>query len=88
MLRKHIRNIISAALVILALSAFAAYADVEYKGSRKSDKYHFATCRYVKTIKEKNLITFNSVKEALDAGYSPCKVCNPPQTDSNKSENK
>jgi methylphosphotriester-DNA--protein-cysteine methyltransferase len=88
MLRKHIRNIISAAIVILVFSAFAAYADVEYKGSRKSDKYHFATCRYVKTIKEKNLITFNSVKEAIDAGYFPCKVCAPPQEDKPKSENK
>jgi len=56
-------------------------SDTKYYGSKKSNKYHKATCRYVEKIKDENLVTFNSVKEARDAGYVPCKVCKPPKKD-------
>jgi competence protein ComEC len=37
-------------------------------------KYHTSTCRYVS--KSKYAIT---LEEAKEKGYTPCKVCNPPQ---------
>jgi len=56
-------------------------SDTKYYGSKKSNKYHKAICRYVEKIKDENLVTFNSAKEARDAGYVPCKVCKPPKKD-------
>jgi hypothetical protein len=51
--------------------------------SKKSDVYHFPTCRYIKTIKKVNLITFVDEDDALSKNYRHCKVChdliiNPP----------
>ena len=52
-----------------------------YVGSRNSNKYHYTWCRSAQKIKPKNKVVFNSVKEAQDAGYIPCKVCKPPMKD-------
>lgn len=50
----------------------------KFYASKKSNKYHYPSCRWAKKIKSYNLITFNSVGEAKRAGYVPCKVCKPP----------
>lgn len=52
-------------------------ASQEYWGSAKSDKFHYPSCQWAKKIHQENLIIFESRKEALDAGYVPCKVCKP-----------
>jgi uncharacterized membrane-anchored protein YhcB (DUF1043 family) len=51
--------------------------------SKASNVYHFPTCRYIKSIKKKNLITFEDEPDALSKNYRQCKVChdlivNPP----------
>ena len=46
--------------------------------SKNSDKYHLDTCATAKKIDAANKVTFNTPEEAVKAGYSPCKVCNPP----------
>lgn len=51
--------------------------EVRYVGSTTSNKYHRLDCRYAVKIKEENRIPFYSVEEAEEAGYIPCKVCNP-----------
>jgi hypothetical protein len=48
-----------------------------YVASTTSDKYHRPDCRYAEKIKSENRIEFFDVWEAREAGYSPCKVCNP-----------
>ena len=48
-----------------------------YYASKVSKKYHRASCRYVKSIKSANLVTFKSTAEVKKAGYKACKVCNP-----------
>ncbi len=48
-----------------------------YVASTTSDKYHRPDCRYAEKIKSENRIEFSDVWEAREAGYSPCKVCNP-----------
>jgi len=50
----------------------------KFVGSKKSDVYHYPTCRYVKQILPENLIWFTSVEDARAHGYRPCKVCKPP----------
>jgi methylphosphotriester-DNA--protein-cysteine methyltransferase len=52
-----------------------------YVGSKKSNKYHYPTCKWAQKIKPQNRIIFKSAKEARDAGYVPCKVCRPPLWD-------
>ncbi|MEI8217191.1 MAG: stalk domain-containing protein [Eubacteriales bacterium] len=48
-----------------------------YVGSSQSNKYHYPSCRYVKTIIPGNLVYFKSKADAASKGYIPCKVCNP-----------
>lgn len=48
-----------------------------YVGSIKSNKYHFPSCRYAKSILPENQIWFANAAEAQAAGYVPCGVCKP-----------
>jgi len=74
--RKLRRSLIA---LILCLSFFAASAiSAEFWASKKTNKYHYATCKWALNIKADNLIKFNSPEEAVKAGYVPCKVCKPP----------
>jgi len=53
----------------------------KYVASNKAKKYHRPDCKWIKRIKPENIVTFNSAKEAHQAGYVPCKVCKPPSGD-------
>jgi methylphosphotriester-DNA--protein-cysteine methyltransferase len=68
-------------LVIFSIICLSMAADYKYVGSSKSNKYHYPTCEWALKINPANLVTFKSAKEALDAGYVPCKVCRPPTKD-------
>jgi len=48
-----------------------------YYGNLNSHLFHLETCNSVFQAKQSNLIQFDSKKSALDAGYEPCKGCNP-----------
>ena len=48
-----------------------------YVGSSKSNKFHNPSCVLAKKIKPENLVTFGSRQAVLEAGYIPCKVCQP-----------
>ena len=48
-----------------------------YVASAKSNKFHYKNCRWAHKIKSYNKITFKSRRAAINAGYSPCKVCCP-----------
>lgn len=52
-------------------------ASQQYWGSVNSDKFHYPSCRWAKTIYKENLIVFKSRQEAVNAGYVACKVCRP-----------
>jgi hypothetical protein len=49
----------------------------KYYGSKNSNVFHYAWCRYVSSIKAANLRVFNSRQEAIDKGCRPCQVCKP-----------
>lgn len=56
-------------------------SNVSYVGSAKSDKYHRLSCEWADRINDENRIEFNSVADAKEQGYKPCKVCEPPEED-------
>jgi competence protein ComEC len=49
-----------------------------FVGSVNSDVYHYPWCSYAQQIKPENLVTFATAQDAVNAGYRPCKICNPP----------
>jgi methylphosphotriester-DNA--protein-cysteine methyltransferase len=75
------KKIIAYALaVVFALVACSAGISegAELVASKNSDKYHLAVCATAQKIDAANKITFNTPEDAVKAGYSPCKLCNPP----------
>ena len=55
-----------------------AEAEVEFVGFKKSNKYHYPTCKWARTRYPAQLIKFKSPAEAQERGYIPCPVCKPP----------
>lgn len=55
-----------------------AVAETLYVGSTTSNKYHYPTCKWARTIKPARLLKFKSVEEAQERQYLPCPVCKPP----------
>jgi beta-lactamase superfamily II metal-dependent hydrolase len=49
-----------------------------FVGSKNSNVYHWPSCSAAQKIKPENLVTFANAQEAVNAGYRPCKICNPP----------
>ena len=52
-------------------------AGAPYIGNANSYKFHYASCSSVDQMKESNKVEFYSRDEAINAGYDPCKRCNP-----------
>lgn len=48
-----------------------------YIASVKSRRFHRPSCSQAERISSENLIKFSSREEALDLGYSPCRICQP-----------
>lgn len=55
-----------------------AEAEVEFVGFKKSNKYHYPTCKWARTRYPAQLLRFKSAAEAQGRGYIPCPVCKPP----------
>ena len=54
------------------------YSRESYMGAKDSTIYHLPTCALIRKVNPLDRRMFNSVKKAVDAGYVPCKVCQPP----------
>jgi myosin heavy subunit len=50
-----------------------------YIGSKGSDKFHKISCSLVKRIHPADKLYFKSYKQALNKGYTECRVCDPKQ---------
>jgi hypothetical protein len=57
-----------------------AESEVEFVGSKTSNKYHYPTCKWVKWIHPSKLIKFKSPAEAEEHRYTPCPLCKPPRS--------
>ena len=53
-------------------------AQGQFVGSKTSDVYHYPSCSHAKNIKAENQIWFVDAQDAVNHGYRPCSVCNPP----------
>ncbi|WAM32456.1 thermonuclease family protein [Caldicellulosiruptor naganoensis] len=49
----------------------------QYVGNTNSKKFHYPWCKWAQKISPYNRVYFQSRKEAIKAGYIPCKVCKP-----------
>jgi len=78
------RHLILFSITICLLLFFSFSIDAQnykYVASKFSIKYHKLTCKWALKIQPQNMMTFNTAKQALNAGKVPCKVCNPPTKD-------
>ena len=50
---------------------------VTYIVNISTGKFHYASCRCVKQMKESNKMESNDRDSIISSGYEPCKVCNP-----------
>ena len=48
-----------------------------YISNRNTKKFHKAGCSSINEMKDKNKVPMASREDAVDAGYVPCKRCNP-----------
>jgi hypothetical protein len=55
-----------------------AEVEGEFVGFKKSNKYHYPTCKWARTRYPAQLLKFKSAAEAQERGYIPCPVCKPP----------
>ncbi|MEI8175287.1 MAG: Ada metal-binding domain-containing protein [Candidatus Omnitrophota bacterium] len=77
-MKKIIMGVVVAVCLGMAACGYGIAAGNGYVASKGSDKYHLADCGTAKKIDAANKVTFATPEEAIKAGYSPCKVCNPP----------
>lgn len=48
-----------------------------YIANANTGVFHYSWCHYVNRMNEENKVSFSSREAAINAGYRPCKVCNP-----------
>ena len=49
-----------------------------YMGAKNSTIYHKPNCSLIRKVNPLDRKMFNSVEDAVKAGYVPCKICKPP----------
>jgi len=81
-MKGYIKIVFATSVVLFAfIYTKAVAAKSIYVVPAKSNKYHYPTCRWAQKFRSENPASFHSAKDALGAGYIPCKVCNPPIKD-------
>jgi methylphosphotriester-DNA--protein-cysteine methyltransferase len=73
--------LVSSAGLIAFIYTKAVAGHGKYVVPANSNKYHYPSCRWARKFRAENLAVFPSAKDALGAGYVPCKVCKPPGKD-------
>ena len=81
-MKRYIKIVLATSVVLFVfLVTKAVAANYKYVVPAKSNKYHYPSCRWAQKFRSQNMTTFHSAKDALGAGYIPCKVCKPPSKD-------
>lgn len=73
MFKKSILTIAAATFLSVSISCVAD----AYIGNCRSHKFHEDYCSSVYQMKDRNKVYFDTRDEAINAGYVPCKRCNP-----------
>lgn len=63
--------------VIVLTASVATVLAANYVGNANSGKFHYADCSFVGRMNPDNRVEFNTREEAINAGYIPCKRCQP-----------
>lgn len=78
-MKRYIKIVfITSVVLFVFIFTKSVAANYKYVVPAKSNKYHYPSCRWAQKFRSENSATFNSAKDALRAGYIPCKVCKPP----------
>lgn len=65
-------------ILLASMLVLSVKAEGQFVGSINSDVYHYPSCAHAKNINEENQIWFVDAQDAVNHGYRPCSVCNPP----------
>ena len=65
--------LVVAAIILMTANVLAS----NYVGNVNSKKFHYTDCSFAQKMKASNRVEFNSRDEAVNAGYIPCKKCQP-----------
>ncbi len=76
--KTHHRLLWIALAVGMFFSTLSIAAQPKLVASSYSDRYHLSTCKIAQKISPEDLLIFKTPEEAFEAGYGPCKKCNPP----------
>lgn len=68
--------ILTLSLAAVLSASISGIADA-YVGNHRSHKFHEDYCGSVYQMKDRNKVYFDTRDEAINAGYVPCKRCNP-----------
>ena len=76
---KKFLTAVVALTILIATTAFAAPLQFgeAYVGNAKTKKFHVADCHMVDKMNPNNKVYLKTREEAINAGYVPCKRCNP-----------
>ena len=66
-----------AVIVTFMIFMTAHVLAANYVGNANTGKFHYATCYMVDKMNPNNKVFMNTREEAINAGYVPCKRCNP-----------
>lgn len=72
------KTALAAAFFLFVFHCAALPLFAEFLASKTSNKYHKPNCKWAKRIKPTRLIKFETVEDAVEAGYIPCRYCKPP----------
>lgn len=66
-----------ATIVALIILTTATVLASSYVGNANSKKFHYTDCSAAQRMNPDNRVNFSTRDEAINAGYVPCKRCNP-----------
>ncbi len=58
-----------------SVNSDATSDSVHYVANRNSELFHHPACKSVKRINTENITAFNSIEQAMDEGFKPCRAC-------------
>lgn len=72
-MKKFLTAVVALMLTLIAANVLAA----NYVGNANTGKFHYADCYMVGKMNPANKVYMETREEAINAGYVPCKRCNP-----------
>ena len=65
------------AFLCVGISEAAAAQKIKLVAASYSDRYHVSTCKVAQNIPAEDLLVFKTPEQAIQAGFRPCRKCDP-----------